>query len=700
MLKTPPLLLGLTLAFWGWQIGFPGVGLVMGALLESARLLKTRWDFSQAELNQLWTLCCLSVLGIATYAYAANEGTSALSGFFNANSFTERSKSMNQGAQAALQFLQWLPFAFYALAAAQAFGRQEKINYQTFSLLFWKSQPTATPRKPQTGGGLHLAWPYFGLCLAGASAIKSDSLTFYGGGCALLAWALWAQRSRRFAAPVWVGLVALALGMGFAGFKGLNYVHALLDNLHAGWLTGFGKKDFDPRESKTSIGRIGKMKLSGTVVMRVEIPPGQPVTPLLRETSYSIFRSPSWIAHARNFSPLIYEPNESSWVFQTGRGYTNTVKVATYLPGGQGLLALPSGVARLDDLPVFQFGTNRYGAAKVESGPGLVLFQARYGPGRTFESPPDDVDLGMPPEELPAIRQIAGELGLEGMTLAQKLKTIGWFFQQKFDYSTWQTEAHLPTTNETVIGRFLLKNRSGHCEFFGTATVLLLRQAGVPARYAAGFSVQEGAGEGRFVVRQRHGHAWALYYDVKDRAWHDFDTTPGSWFSEESKRASFLEPLLDSWSRLWFEFSKLRWGKNNLRAYLFLVMAATIAILGGRFLWQKRWRKSRDAATAKKTAIVWPGLDSEVFAIEQRLVELGLERRGGETTATWWRRIRSNLPPGSPDLQPLLHLHNRYRFDPAGLDAAEREELRRQARAWLAASRPETTHARSGKTGS
>ena len=88
MLKTPPLLLGLTLAFWGWQIGFPGVGLVMGVLLESARLLKTRWDFSQAELNQLWTLCCLSVLGIATYAYAANEGTSALSGFFNANSFT------------------------------------------------------------------------------------------------------------------------------------------------------------------------------------------------------------------------------------------------------------------------------------------------------------------------------------------------------------------------------------------------------------------------------------------------------------------------------------------------------------------------------------------------------------------------------------------------------------------------------------
>jgi hypothetical protein len=36
-------------------------------------------------------------------------------------------------------------------------------------------------------------------------------------------------------------------------------------------------------------------------------------------------------------------------------------------------------------------------------------------------------------------------------------------------------------------------------------------------------------------------------------------------------------------------------------------------------------------------------------------------------------------------LDELLALHYRYRFDPAGLDAAERAALETGARAWLAA---------------
>ncbi|MBT8330725.1 MAG: transglutaminase-like domain-containing protein, partial [Deltaproteobacteria bacterium] len=39
------------------------------------------------------------------------------------------------------------------------------------------------------------------------------------------------------------------------------------------------------------------------------------------------------------------------------------------------------------------------------------------------------------------------------------------------------------------IENFLTRSRSGHCEYFATATVLLLRQAGIPARYARGYSV-------------------------------------------------------------------------------------------------------------------------------------------------------------------------------------------------------------------
>ena len=41
-----------------------------------------------------------------------------------------------------------------------------------------------------------------------------------------------------------------------------------------------------------------------------------------------------------------------------------------------------------------------------------------------------------------------------------------------------------PRTEATPLADFLLRTRSGHCEYYATATVLLLRAAGIPARYA------------------------------------------------------------------------------------------------------------------------------------------------------------------------------------------------------------------------
>src|SRR5439155_1389676 len=77
------------------------------------------------------------------------------------------------------------------------------------------------------------------------------------------------------------------------------------------------------------------------------------------------------------------------------------------------------------------------------------------------------------------------------------------------------------------------RGHSGHCEYFATATVLLLRAAGVPARYATGYSVQEWSRlERRYVVRARHAHSWALVW--ADGAWRDLDTTPPLWADEEA----------------------------------------------------------------------------------------------------------------------------------------------------------------------
>ena len=62
-------------------------------------------------------------------------------------------------------------------------------------------------------------------------------------------------------------------------------------------------------------------------------------------------------------------------------GTTNgaTVNLACYLPDGCALLPLPTGSARLENLSAFVLYKSILGAVLAE-GPGLVVFDALYGP--------------------------------------------------------------------------------------------------------------------------------------------------------------------------------------------------------------------------------------------------------------------------------------------------------------------------------
>ncbi len=197
-----------------------------------------------------------------------------------------------------------------------------------------------------------------------------------------------------------------------------------------------------------------------------------------------------------------------------GKTNTSEVHIACYLDGGKALLPLPTGSARLENLHAFTLQQNDMGAVLAE-GPGLVLFDTLYGPGATIDLPADNstsstnADLFVPNDEIPALEKVIAEIKLSGRSETKILQSVGSFFSEKFQYSLWQGTDKRARTNETVLGRFLLNSRSGHCEYFATATVLLLRQLGIPARYAVGYAVHETARRG-YVVRERDAHAWCL----------------------------------------------------------------------------------------------------------------------------------------------------------------------------------------------
>lgn len=75
------------------------------------------------------------------------------------------------------------------------------------------------------------------------------------------------------------------------------------------------------------------------------------------------------------------------------------------------------------------------------------------------------------------------------------------------------------------IESFIFEDKIGLCVDYATAMTLLVREAGLPARYTEGFSVSEELEEGFYAVRDDDAHAFCEVY-ISGYGWMTFDPTP------------------------------------------------------------------------------------------------------------------------------------------------------------------------------
>lgn len=683
-MKTPPFLLGAALLFWGWFTGFLTVGALLAVLFEYSHWTKVRWEFSDEDFTRIWTFCSLLLLASAIYAFSSNDTPSEMINFLQNPNYRTQRDAGNSSAQAVAGLIRWLPMIFVPFAAASIYSTREGVPLHTISLILrWRWQKTRKNLDPALSRPVNLSYAYFGLALFSASIHESQGPWFFWGLCILVMWALWPLRSPRFSTPVWCCTAGAAVALGYFGQQGMTQLNQYLGGLNPTWLVNYSRRGFDPRHSRTMLGHVGRLKDSGTIVLRVGTTTPTPPPPLLREASYRRYNSTVWYSGTSlgSFENISADPtNATSWALVPGKKGVVPLNIACYLSGGQRLLPLPPGTARLENLNAYILQRNNFGAVHI-LGPGLVVFDALHGPGPTIDGPPsaEDGRQAVPENEQLALRRVIEEAQLEGKSLAEAMAGIQQFFASKFTYSTWQ---ELPARrygrlSQTPLSRFLLETRSGHCEYFATATVLLLRELGFPARYATGYALHESSGENHYVVRQRDAHAWTLVYDKN--TWQDFDTTPGSWMAAEKSRASAFQFLADLRSRIWFELSRIRWGQTNLRQYILWGLVPVLGLL--LFQIFRARRKRHGGKDLVRAGLIWPGLDSEFYLLERRLAQRGLVRQPGESLSAWLERA-SALPELRDLAEPLRHLlqlHYRYRFDPIGLQLSERELLRAEA---------------------
>jgi hypothetical protein len=691
-IKTPPFLLLAVLLFWGWQSGLLLVGLVMGVVLESARYVQTRWELSEADFRRVLTFCTVLAFATAVYAFTSNEEGGSLSGLFRGPGAAQNASIT--GMRASSAFFRWLPMTLFLFMLAQSFSAREKIPWTAIS--FYSLRRAQRERKSghaPSAGGLNISYPYFIVCLFSAG-IHTNLLgaSFFWGLCALIFWALWPFRSRRYGIAVWLGTLAAVLLLGYFGQSGIGGLQRILEGYSPQWFARFLRQKADPMQATTAIGQIGRLELSGRIVIRLRTENNGPPPVYLREASYRVYYSQkrSWYAGTtrNDFANIASETNQTTWILLPGKTNTASVNLACYLPGGEALLPLPTGSGRLENLYAYILQENSEGAVLAQ-GPGLVIFDARYGPGATSDSAPDtstnQLDLTVPTNEVPALDQVVSEMNVTGRDESQTLQAVHEYFQTHFTYSVWQGPEKPAITNETPLARFLLTGHSGHCEYFATATVLLLRELRIPARYAVGYAVHEKSGHG-YVVRERDAHAWCLVWNAQTKTWEDFDTTPASWVATESKRASVWQWLSDLRSWIGFQIAKFRWGQGNLREYILWVLVPVLTLLLYQIFFRRGRRQQQQKGGKKSGAVIdWPGLDSEFYLLETKLAARGVPRQPGELLSLWLERALED--PALKDLrQPLLELlqlHYRHRFDPRGLSASQREALTREVKSCL-----------------
>jgi transglutaminase-like putative cysteine protease len=660
-MNTPPFLLAAAALFWAAQTGQWLVGAVAGVLMEGSRYLGWRWSLQEADFNRIADFCTVMLFGLALYFYFTFGNPRAITLLF-----------------------QWMPLVLAPVALAVAWSTSREIS---LSVLFWSLRRAPARRRTTFNPGVAL----FVVWLLAASAANHEGPGFQIGLVLLAGWALWPARPRSHALAVWVLGLALAAGLGYAGNVGLHTLQLWLEGAVPDWIAGSGART-NPYRNNTDIGSVGDIKLSEGIVLRVTADSGWRTPILLHRASYDDYRSGTWIASKPRFDAIAPSDVATRWrlsaaAVEPSRSGSR-LGVNDYSTSGNPVLSLPLGVVRLESLAASDLKVNRLGAVQAEHKPGYFSYVAVLGadagsaaPADAAYSPPDTADLKIPPREAASIARIADELQLANLQTPEALAAVTRFFSERFRYSLWQGT---PAGGATPLADFLLTTRAGHCEYFATATALLLRAAGVPARYATGFSVQEPAsvGEG-YVVRERHAHAWVRAW--VDGAWRDVDTTPPDWFAAESARAPFWSPLVDflSWLRFRIAQHAASADTGTLLAWLAIPLALWVA---WRVRGSRRALVRASSGSAPNAAPVRGG-DSEFYPVERRLSELGYARRDAEALQEWLARIAS-LPAAQAlehaELGALLRLHYRHRFDPLGLPEVDRARLQERARDWLA----------------
>jgi transglutaminase-like putative cysteine protease len=191
----------------------------------------------------------------------------------------------------------------------------------------------------------------------------------------------------------------------------------------------------------------------------------------------------------------------------------------------------------------------------------------------------DPALLAFDPSRFPALKKTADEIVARRGVVNGKRADVARALRDHFlrpgvyrytlDFSQLRRQRRLDPIED-----FVANHHSGHCEYFASALVMMLRSQGIPARMVVGFRGGEYNALGDYYqVLQRNAHAWVEAYLPPDEArsesppgaelsplggWLRLDPTPGSDIDRarqlEQNWTDTVDDVLDYASTVWTDY--------------------------------------------------------------------------------------------------------------------------------------------------
>ncbi|HWX42513.1 MAG TPA: DUF3488 and transglutaminase-like domain-containing protein [Blastocatellia bacterium] len=354
--------------------------------------------------------------------------------------------------------------------------------------------------------------------------------------------------------------------------------------------SGYGEATAMTGFSNTvELGNLARIKTSSRVVMRVRLdrPPGRLLrwrgialdhydgrswtisTPDIRTTRTNSGARASGGDYTGELQPVFdYPINKEEPFGSTASAPQEAIKQEIFLEPlntGTGTLFAARRLVHLRT-PRGRLRIQDTGAVFLDGPPGRISYTAwsdvrqsdehelRLEPSSTEQEGVSHIYRQLPIERPldPRVNRLAHEI-TQGLTNSyDKARAIETYLKTRFGYTL-----NLRPTEGDPLAEFLFETREGHCEYFATAMVLMLRKLGISARIVNGFQMGEYNDiSGLYTVREHDAHSWVEAYLPGSRTWIEFDPTPSAGLNDYSQGGvvARLRKYLEAAEVFWMDY--------------------------------------------------------------------------------------------------------------------------------------------------